>query len=98
MGFSSSSWLYIQSGARQDIAFHLHPGPSPPPRLSKSPVLRWMRTAAGYSPTTSPQPARPAARLTRATKCVTLRVTGIARRYNGYRPVELLRVRRRIPH
>jgi len=23
MGFSSSSWLYIQSGARQDIAFHL---------------------------------------------------------------------------
>ena len=36
---SSSPWLYIQSEALQDIPFHLHPGPSLPPRLAKSPVL-----------------------------------------------------------
>ena len=37
-----------------------------------------------------------AAELSPAT--VTLPATGIVCRYNGYRPVELLRVRRRIPH
>ena len=34
LGISSSSWLYIQSGALQDIAFHLQrvrvPSPAPP--------------------------------------------------------------------
>jgi hypothetical protein len=57
------------------------------------------RRAAGNSPECAfPQPARPAARLTRATKCATLRATDIACRYNGYRPIELLRERRRIAH
>jgi hypothetical protein len=28
--------MYIQSGALQDIAFHLRAGSSPPPRLAKS--------------------------------------------------------------
>jgi hypothetical protein len=33
-----SPWLYIQSEALQDIAFHL-PGPSPAPAARESPVL-----------------------------------------------------------
>jgi hypothetical protein len=39
-------------------------------------------------------PVSPAVRLTRATKCVTLRAADIACRYNGCMPVELLPVRR----
>jgi hypothetical protein len=31
--------LYIQSGALQDIAFHLRPGPSPAPSAGKITVL-----------------------------------------------------------
>jgi VIT family len=38
-GSFESPWLYMQSEALQDIPFHLHPGPSPPPLLAKIGVL-----------------------------------------------------------
>jgi len=45
------------------------------------------------APPNTTQPARQAARLARATKCVTLRAADIACRYNDYILVELLEIR-----